>query len=121
MDSNVELLVIFPAKCISSGDCSKHRLYPGVARDRGALLNAKLVVLQNKRPSLCEAGVRCKDVCLKNCSNFAFFEMIKEKPHFQFCDLINSEDDHEYHVLLCLILGTTGHPAIVGVLVCSHL
>ncbi len=67
----------FPAKCISLGECSQHGLYPGFPLDRDAILNAKIVVLQTKHSLLCEASVWCKHVCIRNCSECTFFEMIK--------------------------------------------
>ncbi len=91
----VVLLMYCKAKIIAQGVCNDNKIFRGTARNSNAISYAKSDVLNGELHSMCDAGVQCGHYCMRDSSQWDYFEVRKVSPLFPLT--INSgvgEDDH---------------------------
>ncbi len=106
----VLLLVVFIGESAQTDICSKHGLFPGIARDRGTLSKGT-VTLNDVDLSTCDNGARCKNICLNNTYGWNFIEMrvVSHCPAL----LVNLEYGHDFLVRVFYHFESADHSVLI--------
>ncbi len=73
----VQLLMTYMYERARADDCGKNGLFPGIAKDRGFLSKGKILHLNIKVPSTCDAGIVCANSCSEDSAKWNFIEFRK--------------------------------------------
>ncbi len=93
----VQLLMTCMYKRGRADDCGKNGLFPGIAKDRGVLSKGKILHLNTKVPSTCDAGVVCANSCTEDSAKWNFIEFRRVSMNFACPDLSGGwQRDHMY-------------------------